>query len=58
VWLGIAVFLILNNGWYGAGWGDFGIELNVVTALLSVAAAAVGVGARHVMGSVRMTGRA
>ena len=23
VWVGIAAFLVVNDGWYGAGWGDF-----------------------------------
>jgi hypothetical protein len=40
---GVAVFLIANNGWYGAGWGDFGVELNLLAAALSVLGAAAGV---------------
>ena len=40
---GAAVFLIANNGWYGAGWGDFGVELNLLAAALSLLAAAAGV---------------
>lgn len=41
-WIGIAVFLRLNNGWYGAGWGAWGIELNVFIACLAVLATAIG----------------
>jgi hypothetical protein len=47
VWIGIAVFLRENNGWHGAGWGDFGIALNVIWAFLTLAAAVVGVGVRR-----------
>jgi hypothetical protein len=57
VWLGIALFLFLNNGWYGGGWGDLGIELNVLAALLSVAGAVVGVVARDITASARMADR-
>jgi hypothetical protein len=46
MWGGIAVFLIVNDGWYGHGWGDGGILLNVIVAVLTVLAAAAGVGAR------------
>ena len=45
-WAGIALFLVINDGWYGAGWGDFGIAFNVITAILSVLLAAAGVGLR------------
>jgi hypothetical protein len=44
IWLGIAIFLRENNGWYGAGWGDGGILLNVIWALLTFGLAALGVG--------------
>ena len=46
VWGAIALFLVVNDGWEGAGWGDFGILLNVIAAVLTVAGAAAGVGAR------------
>lgn len=46
IWIGIAVFLQLNNGWHGAGWGEFGIELNILWALLTFLSAAIGIGAR------------
>ena len=23
--VGVTVFLVVNNGWYGEGWGDFGL---------------------------------
>jgi hypothetical protein len=45
-WGGIAAYLILNDGWHGAGWGDGGILLNVIVAVSTVLAAAAGVGAR------------
>jgi hypothetical protein len=41
-YIGIAVFLWLNNGWYGAGWGDFGIAFNVFVAGVTVLASAIG----------------
>ncbi|MGI8726896.1 MAG: hypothetical protein ACR2K6_04365 [Solirubrobacterales bacterium] len=28
----VAVFLVINDGWYGAGWGEFGIQLNLMFA--------------------------
>ena len=48
VWAGIAVFLIVNDGWHGAGWGDGGILLNVTVAVATVISAAAGVGARSI----------
>jgi hypothetical protein len=45
-WLALALFLYLNNGWRGAGWGDFGIAFNVIIAVVTIAAAALGVGVR------------
>jgi hypothetical protein len=56
LWGGIALFLVINDGWYGAGWGDFGIALNVITAILSVLLAAAGVGLRGNMRSRRGRG--
>lgn len=47
LWSGIAVFLVINDGWYGAGWGDFGIAFNVTAAALSVLLAAAGVALRR-----------
>ena len=46
IWIGIAVFLKLNNGWHGAGWGEFGIEMNVIWAFLTLLSAATGIVAR------------
>lgn len=43
---GVTVFLIINDGWYGAGWGDFGVEFNLLVAALSVLGAAAGVALR------------
>jgi hypothetical protein len=45
-WIALAVFLYANDGWYGAGWGDFGIAFNVLAAAATVVGAAVGVGLR------------
>jgi len=47
LWSAIALFLVINDGWYGAGWGDFGIASNVIAAALSVLLAAVGVALRR-----------
>jgi len=44
LWAAITLFLVVNDGWYGAGWGDFGIALNVIAAILSVVFAAAGLG--------------
>lgn len=43
---GVTGFLIINDGWYGAGWGDFGVEFNLLVAALSVLGAAAGVAFR------------
>ncbi len=43
VWAGTAVFLVGNDGWEGAGWGDFGVALSVIAAVLSLLLAAAGV---------------
>jgi hypothetical protein len=43
VWVGIAVFLIANDGWYGHGWGEFGVAWNAIVAALTLSAAASGV---------------
>ena len=47
VWVGIGIFLRENNGWHGAGWGDFGIVLNVIWAALTVLSTAIGIGLRR-----------
>lgn len=46
-WIALAVYLYVNNGWYGAGWGDFGIAFNVMAAAATVAGAALGVTVRR-----------
>ncbi len=46
VWSGLAVFLVLNNGFYGHGWGEFGVAWSVLVAGMTFAATAVGVGIR------------
>jgi hypothetical protein len=48
--VGVAVFLVVNNGWYGHGWGDFGVALNVLAGCLTVLLAAVGVAAARARG--------
>lgn len=48
-WLALGAFLVENNGWYGAGWGDFGIAFNVIAAIATVVAAAVGVGVQRIV---------
>jgi hypothetical protein len=49
-WGVLAGFLYVNNGWYGAGWGDFGIAFNVMAAVATVVGSIVGVGARRLSG--------
>lgn len=46
-WIGIAVFLVANDGWHGAGWGEFGVAWNVLVAILTVAGAVIGVATNH-----------
>jgi hypothetical protein len=46
-WIGLAIFLYVNDGWHGAGWGDFGIAFNVIVAAATVLGAALGVGLRY-----------
>ena len=41
--LAIAAFLWLNDGWYGAGWGDFGVAYNVIAGVSMVVGVALGV---------------
>ena len=53
IWLGIAIFLRENSGWYGAGWGAFGVLLNVIWALMTFGLAAIGVGLRKLTGTWR-----
>jgi hypothetical protein len=53
VWLGIAVFLVVNDGWYGHGWGDFGEALTVLWALATLLSATVGIVARRVVVVIR-----
>jgi hypothetical protein len=42
----ISVYLVANDGWYGAGWGEFDVALNAVVERLLLAAAALGVALR------------
>jgi peptidoglycan/LPS O-acetylase OafA/YrhL len=44
--LAVVAFLVANDGWHGNGWGEFGIAWNVIVAVLTVGAAALGVGLR------------
>jgi hypothetical protein len=41
-WTGIAIFLRVNHGWYGHGWGDFAVTVTVFIACLTVLASALG----------------
>jgi hypothetical protein len=50
IWLAIAIFLVVNDGWHGAGWGDFGIALNVIAALVTFGGAAFGIALRRARG--------
>jgi hypothetical protein len=47
IWLGLAVYLWENDGWYGHGWGDFGEVLTFAWALLTLLCGAIGVGVRR-----------
>lgn len=38
-----AVLLSLGGGWYGEGWGEFGIELNLLFAASVIGGATAGV---------------
>jgi hypothetical protein len=40
VWAGITLFLVVNDGGYGEGWGDNGTALIIIAATLSVVLAA------------------
>lgn len=51
-WTGLAVYLYVNNGWYGHGWGDFGVAITVIVATASVLGAALGVGVRYAAGGI------
>jgi hypothetical protein len=53
VWLGIAIFLRENNGWYGYGWGDGGIAITVGWAVLTFLLAVLGVGLRKASSASR-----
>ncbi len=55
VWIAIALFLVLNDGWYGSGWGDGGVIGHVVIAILSFALTGIGVHVRQRLR--RRTGR-
>jgi hypothetical protein len=41
-WTGIAIFQWLNYGWYGHGWGEWGVGLIVLFACLTALAGAIG----------------
>lgn len=49
----IALFLLANNGWYGAGWGEFGVELNLIIAGLGLFGILLGVAIAKAAGNVR-----
>lgn len=43
--LTIAGSLLINGGWHGHGWGEFGVAWNAAVAAMIVIAAALGVAA-------------
>ena len=43
VWVGIALFLVANDGWYGAGWGEFGVLYTSLSAGVTIWGAIVAV---------------
>lgn len=43
LWGGLLLFVVINDGWYGEGWGDFGVAFNILSALLTVLLTAAGV---------------
>lgn len=43
LFLVVAIFLAVNDGWYGRGWGEFGIKFNLLVVALGLAAASAGV---------------
>lgn len=45
--VGLAIYLYLNDGWFGAGWGDLGIALNIIAAGATILGAAIGVALRY-----------
>ncbi len=56
---GLAVFLDVNKGWYGHGWGDGGIAINMIAAAATVLGAVLGVGLRYAAsGNARTRARA
>jgi hypothetical protein len=52
-WGGIGLYLVINDGWYGSGWGDFGVMFSIASAVGSIGGSALGVAARRVSGSHR-----
>lgn len=46
----LAIFLVVNKGWHGNGWSDFGVAFNLIVAALSVAAAVGGLTIRRGLG--------
>ena len=58
-WVALAIYLYVNNGWFGAGWGEFGIAYNVVAAAATIYGAAIGVALRSAArGTARMRANA
>jgi hypothetical protein len=43
-WTFLAAYLYANDGWFGGGWGDFGIAFTMIAAAATVVGAAIGVG--------------
>jgi hypothetical protein len=49
----IGIALWINDGWFGAGWGEFGVTCNVIAATLVILAVALGVAAGQAAGRAR-----
>lgn len=41
----IALYLLVNDGWSGEGWGEAGVEVSLAIAVVSLLGAVAGVGA-------------
>jgi hypothetical protein len=51
-WVALGGFLLINNGWHGAGWGEFGVAWNVIMAVLTVVTTLSGVALRELTRSL------
>jgi len=44
---GAAIFVIVNDGWYGHGWGDFGVTMSWLEAAFAVSVTAGAIALRR-----------